>query len=467
MIFKNPFAISPFERAWATAPPGHRLILARQEEYDPWTGLFHAPAHYIPEPAAPARLDLPGREWVYNEFCSFVRGEFSISEKGNAPQLSSQIPGFDSDNNLIRHLLEQYETDLVYGGLTEGLIRAAGDDMGDQIYALLTNASLGDKRNVNCIDKTSFKARIHELNAKKVRLQFILPAFPFKDQNPFRTQVPASSPDLGEVALLARLHSLVLAIYQCHPFGADWIILTDGVAYHKALRVPTGAVTKYHRRLLQYRDALNCYRTISFIDLEELARKLVVDLNGEPLFEPTVTEIGSILQSGFSNEEVSIQMQVLTRGMKWNMNYQDVFRDAEISPTDQWTVITKPEPPLDPKLGTIWKGMHDDATKAAVYYASFNLALRFHEVSKRFSPNAIRATVHAKPGQIVAPSLGRVAPWNGIPVLQKDKNGRISIECIELYKAAQRGPIEKVSIDSVDAWYYQLPEVVANSEQFR
>jgi hypothetical protein len=45
---------------------------------------------------------------------------------------------------------------------------------------------------------------------ERLPIQLVLPAFPFKDQNPFRTSCNASHWGIGEAALIVRLHCIAL-----------------------------------------------------------------------------------------------------------------------------------------------------------------------------------------------------------------------------------------------------------------
>ena len=187
----------------------------------------------------------------------FVHGEFGTAQtRGQCPNKpiwqktasSSELIPFEYQwNNLF---------DLVHGGLVDALIRDAGTRMADRIYALLTNPLLGNKENARYLNKNLFSSILDPLIETQSRIRFIVPSFPFKDQNPLRAELSPNNVDLGEIALLIRLYTLSIAIFQVHPFGADWIIVSDGLLYAPTLYVDEDKAASYMLRLIEYRNFL-------------------------------------------------------------------------------------------------------------------------------------------------------------------------------------------------------------------
>jgi hypothetical protein len=62
---------------------------------------------------------------------------------------------------------------------------------------------------------------VDDCSRERLPIQLVLPAFPFKDQNPFRTSCNASHWDIGEAALIVRLHCIALGLDQLHPYDGE------------------------------------------------------------------------------------------------------------------------------------------------------------------------------------------------------------------------------------------------------
>lgn len=449
-----------FEQAWEETPAGYALIPKRVERFDPVSELLYAPIEYIQSPLDNVIDSQPSSEWITETFMGFVNGEFGTTMEQNLcpprpPEWSFKKTTYD----IAQDYLEQCEKELVYGGFIDAIIRDS-PDMLEKLYAIFTNPLIGNPKNLKFFDKALFIESLTPLIQQQLRLKFVMPSFPFKDQCILRANAPPSHVDLGEIALLIRLHTLALAIYQVHPFGADWILVSDGRAYSDMLRVPIKEVNEYQERLLWYRNHLNLQGTISIIDLKEMTRKLQSKDSGEELFEHTVTSIYNILkkQVESSNSEISNLFRVLVRGMKKNTNLKDII--GGLTWEETWDILnTDSIDAIKPEHKKIWREVDDIVVDVAYKYASHGLAMRYHDIYKRFLPDSIRATIHPKPRQIAVPKLGDVFPWNGVGLLFI-KDGKLEIRTCPLYTILRKDiTVEPYHLaDEKAAFFYKVKD---------
>jgi pyoverdine/dityrosine biosynthesis protein Dit1 len=353
--------------------------------------------------------------------------------------------------------LEQCENESIYGGYIDAITRDKRLGMAEHIFTLLIDPLIGNKENRKYLEKERFVSLISPLIKDQLRLSFVMPSFPFKDQCLFRVNAPPSHVDIGEVALLIRLHTLVLALYQVHPFGADWIVASDGRAYADILRAPMQEVEEYFRNLLVYRNLLNLQGTVSIVDLRDMTRRLVSRKAGENVFEYTVEEIKRVLRSKVTQEgsQENQIFRVLVRGMKKNTNLKDILNGLPWN--DQWFVLCADSKGAIPQfLKEIWQTVDDIVVESALNYAAFNIAIRYHEVYQKVLPTSIRASIHAKPNQIAAPELGDVYPWNGVGVLYY-KNGKSFVETWELSRLNRNFEVTPFRLrNEIAPFYYRI-----------
>jgi hypothetical protein len=430
-----------FESAWSDCPKGYAIFQRRVQRYDRAAGMFYAPAEYAFAPVQPTE-DLPSQDWVSNALSSFVRGEFSDDLSPAKP-----FSGFPSIEDAIatgrepERFLECCEEELVYGKyfqeflfkVDDEVIEGITDEVIKALYFIVADEKLGNKKNRNNVDPLKFQENLMPILAKRHRIQFVMPAFPFKDQNPFRTESPPGAVDLGEIALMIRLHALALAMYQVHPQGSDWILVSDGEVYSGIFGIEQSDARKYRERLREWRDVLNLQGTVSVVDLGELAQRIngiPSDLGNVGIFDSVCTRIREAV-SGLNSEAdpgIIHQLKILKRGMTWNLNLREY--QGRVSDEELWLIAkAAPTESIASQVGRdISTEVQARALEAALSYAAFNLALRYLDAFQNYLPGTMRATIHPKKGQIAVPSLGTCFPWNGIPVV----NGAVRHDNIDV-----------------------------------
>lgn len=327
------------------------------------------------------------------------------------------------------------------------------------IYSALTAPFLGNKANRGFLNEQTFASQIGPSIRDHQRLQFLLPAFPFKDQNLFRTEAQPEHIDLGEIALLIRLHALALAFFQFHPFGADWIVLADGASYAHALGVDVKQAHEYRENLRNWRNALNLQGTVSILDLDEVAKKADGVAN-RGRFDAMLEHIKRALSRlRTPNEAMQQAFAVLMRGMAWNLATRSY--DTRHARREIWQAVTQfgaDGVRYDPLSSEI----RERSEIAALHYGAYNLTLRWLEIADRMFPNAIRATVHPKANQVAVPSLGDVYPWNGVPIVRGSTFAVNEVSVQAWYRARADSPnlVGLCERDGEAPMYYQAVEDV-------
>lgn len=387
--------------------------------FDARAGMSFSRSLYGWEQLPPASLAPITDDFVRQEFIAFVRGEFGTGSRRGAcpPQRVCRLAG-SIPFKALETSRDESET-LVYGGYLDDLIRRTGGSNGDKVLAVLSDDRLGNPANRRNIDKAAFLGLFDTLARTDSRVRFVFLGFPFKDQNIFRTSGSASAPDLAEVLLLIRLHALTLALFQLVPHGVDWIVLSDGVPYHEIFRVDLSDVLTYRNRLQSLRTRLNLTGSVHVLDLQHLV-DCYVDEQGQPYVEAYAKDAATKLyaMTTENDEDVWRAMAVLKRGIKWNMRLRDILLPFEWERS--WEILNTDQPAdlYGAELET-WQRLDELATSAAVRYAAINIGLRTSKLLSTMLPLHVRATAHAKLGQVAIPQLGDVFPWNGIGVADR------------------------------------------------
>ncbi len=288
-------------------------------------------------------------------------------------------------------------------------------EIANSIYDLLCDPKVGSAKNKNNNNREDFVDRIIPTIKEKSRLLFVLPGFPFKDQNRFRVPFNANIPDFSEISFMIRLYNLTQTIYQVHPYGVDIIILTDGELYRNIFGISEEMVSQYLNRLVTYRNALNLQGTFSFISLKELIDRSSNNSTAWSLADHIKKVIMNLFEA--SNSEINKHIDILISGMKWNLENRDSL--SHISDDVCWKILRWKDNEIEEDYREIWHKVHSRAVNAALNYASINLMIRWTNLISTFFPDSIRCTIHPKLGQFALSGSGNAYAWNGIAYSKK------------------------------------------------
>jgi len=407
---------SKLERVWDVRIPGHSIQRRRIQSFDALSGVSFSPVEYWQDPIKYFHVkDAPDESWVENAFLAFVKGEFGgAREKAPPPLLPKVSEQRYADPNVFQQYMLSCERHMLYR-YYRSTDRHTEQNLFENFRALLADAELGNKKNRNFAPFNDLEPKINKWAETESRLLCLLPAFPFKDQSLLRTRnAQPDAFDLGEMALLIRLHLLCLAFYQFHPWGVDWLISADGNFYADMFGIDPADADSYLRKLKGERTKLNLTGTVSIIDLEEIIDHYRSGCEKE-FARDRQTIYDKIIDISRKTEGKSAEaFWVLRRGMRQNLSTR--FFENEVSEECLWKICNWSELDGDEpdRVIELHELVGEKATEIAVAYAAENILIKRHDVLNKVFPGSIRTTIHAKPGQVAVPQIGTCFPWNGV-----------------------------------------------------
>lgn len=405
------------ERYWNRFDGPFSLSRQRVPQYSVYAGMTHFPLKYTMSPFV-LSSEMPSAEWIAESFKKFIKTEFSDDEQLSNPQLPIRWPP-KIDN--ILQLSDHYFDNFLKSSEWSGRINInlpnedSPRDIALSIYDLLCGPKIGSKSNSSNNCKEEFVEKIIPTIKEKSRLLFVLPGFPFKDQNRFRVPFDGGMPDMAEISFMIRLYNLTQTIYQVHPYGVDIVVLSDGELYQKIFGVSEDVVKSYKSRLISYRNRLNLQGAISFLSLKDL-----IDRSSEKMLAWEISHfIREVLQSLVKSRDTDITrfFDILVSGMKWNLESRSSLHTI---PDDVcWKILRLNIDEVQTEYEEVWHEINARAINAAFEYASVNLMLKWTNLIFSFFPDAIRGTIHPKPGQFALAGPGSTYAWNGVAASKK------------------------------------------------
>ncbi len=441
----NNFTYTKIERLWNKVHGPFSITRYREVMYSIDSCLTYSPLRYKFTPFS-ISTEKPTEEWIVENLKLFIRNEFT--GKDNSSNLDDEVeevknPQIDfakvyveddflkkflngSDNFFKRKRPQKPKNETI-------------ESICQNIFELLTNGALCGPENKENNDKEYFINRIKEFIKNKSRLMFIIPAFPFKDQNILRIPYNADEPDLAEVSFLVRLHELSESINQIYPYGSDFIILSDGELYCEIFDIEHSLVEKYHNRLRYYRNLLNFQGSISIISLQDMIENTGDALKN--LIYYIAEQIKNILEIT-QDEEMKNKFSVLVKSMKINMNTKKLLKTVPFPTLKKFILSSEKDIEFDYKKQ--YASFNDKAVDAACKYAATNLMLKFTGLETKFFPDSIRATIHPKNGQFSLTTSSGGYPWNGVAYSEKWPKSVEQIKIVPFYKLCQNDKVRQI-----------------------
>lgn len=402
----NNLGDSKIERCWKSFTGKYGVRAERITQFDPYASMSRQPDKYVLEKFS-INQQLPSDDWIDVSLKSFIYDEFASTDTSTLPEIfCPEIEGIiELSDDYLKNFLTQSEWENLLS--LELPKDNSAFEMAVCIYDILCKPQIGSAKNIKNVDRDKFIAHIIPLLTKHTRLLFVLPGCPFKDQNRFRVPFQASCVDFSEISFLIRLHNMIQALYQVHPYGGQAIILSDGRLYQDIFKIAIDDVEEYQWRLKYFRNRLNIQGDVSIIDLKEMIER--ANENGE--IDRIITHIKSVLSEKHCHEAY---FRSLIQGMKWNLNSKTILKD--LSDKEAWMIVRGSRSNVGENLINIWDDYEQMALEAALEYAATNLMLKWTDLIKNFFPDAIRCTVHPKKDQI---ALAMNYAWNGVAWSEK------------------------------------------------
>lgn len=428
------------ERDWRLSNGCGPFDTIRLETYNATYGCSFRPStlRSIPAEGSDTEIAQPTLAWVEAALEAMVRNEGAGRHEGLYPTAIKETVTVSGD--IVYDLLAHYEEQIAFGERTEAILEDRQlSQPGDKIAAILSEPTIGHKKNRHESTIAEVMRGFNSARASGSPLLFLLPAFPFKDQNPFRSDLPASVPDFGEIAMLIHLHCIAMAINQVFRHDVVWLIVSDGSVYEEMFNAPRGSAYQYLSALRDWRSRLNLGGSIHFIDLQDLVTRhdAAFATNPDRSFSKVNREIAAILRSvasepGVSSSTINTNINELAGGMLWNRNWSKAAQRYGLDILWQVHSASCDTKLLAPEFHKAAHELWSESIDTAIHYAAFNLASRHTRLLSRFLPSAIRATSHVKPGQVGIPRETGVAPWNGLAVYERHSTTNVRVHSVPL-----------------------------------
>lgn len=448
------------ERFWNSFWGAFSIGRTKITQYSQYAGMTHIVGKYELTPFS-LSTDYPEESWIIDNLKSFVRTEFD--EKGIGPNPSFPVgwpAAVEEEIDFSSHNFDNFILQSEWSNRKIQLELPKDDspqEIAKSIYSFLCNPYIGSSKNQANNNESEFIKQLLPTIIEKKRLLFVLPAFPFKDQNRFRVPYDADTPDFSEISFMLRLSNITEIIYQVYPQGSDIVILTDGDLYKDIFGISDQDISKYLSKLIEYRYNMNIQGAVSFISLKEM-----IDRSSDTSLAWHIKDyIKKQLIEIFNNREAELKniFNILVSAMKWNIENRNSLKDYDDETC--WKILRWEKDSIDSQYQKIWQETHERAFDAALEYASVNLMLRWTKLISLFFPDSIRATIHPKKNQF-ALSSGRTYAWNGVAFSKHFPKSIDDIEVKPLLSILEKKPLYKVKFkaSSLPCFYTTMPKRV-------
>ena len=239
-------------------------------------------------------------------------------------------------------------------------------------------------------------------------VRVVIPSFPGRAYNPLTHQ--RVQPDLSEAYAFALLHRLSLHVKTVYEPGVHFVILLDGKAYNPFYGYTVEAEHQYPRDLQAIADALGVRETISIVDLQDL-----VDERAEE-FAAVREDVLPEIEEHWNDEDNAFRDELIET-MRLGTN--TVAIHAALVQLVKWSDRGDVADLIDAMRAAV-----DERARATAFaYMVFLVTIKRMDLIASVFPDAVRGTVHPKPGQysplLVHPTT-TVAPWHGAAVVRRD-----------------------------------------------
>ncbi len=225
-------------------------------------------------------------------------------------------------------------------------------------------------------------------------IELILVLFAFKILNPLKTWAEdGSEVDISEVASILRFYEISQAITHLYPNGAKFKISCDGRKYYDPIGMKEEAGIKYYKNVksiseylevdshVQLFDEVNFYPN-DYKNIEESNLKKVLDVfkKGQDIdFISFVTKLKCSLALIIPIDK-SISLETLALAFSTGVSDEDLFG-------------------FNPEAYDLRMWVKEESTIRTLKYIACYNTVKELNIIENISPNALRATVHPKPGQ--------------------------------------------------------------------
>lgn len=257
-----------------------------------------------------------------------------------------------------------------------------------------------------------FLARIDRAVEREQPVRVVIPSFPARPCNPL-THLRVQ-PDLGEAASFVRLHGISEHVREVHPPGVQFVISLDGRAYAPFYGYTPEGFLPYAAELRRTAETLGVGADVTLVDLQDL-----VDMRRDE-FEALRPGVVAELERRWQQPDYPFRDE-LVRSMRLGTNTGAAHAAVALA-------LKYPHPDDDDAetLRALRAAVEESARRTAFDYMVFLVTIRRMHLLRDAFPDALRGTVHPKPGQYSPYLVGEttvIVPWHGVAVLRPD--GRV------------------------------------------
>ncbi len=278
------------------------------------------------------------------------------------------------------------------------------------------------------LPRIQLRNRIATLMHSHRPIDLVLPVFSRKPLSPVKNHGPW--PDLAELASLAQLAGAAQVASALSPHGCRIVLLADGHKYRRACQTPAAQVEGYQQALQSWISALGVQDQLVLHDYEAgLSERVLGVLPGtrEATYRTRAAELGATYRDALDLDDLTDTLRRLAQGdtgatalgaalgsLLTSVCYSAlaVQGDPDRRQNAYLHHLLHLHAPLDVAAAR-WQGpeaphevlwllesLRQEAWDAAVRYVAISDTDRRLQVLRRHWPQAIKLTIHAKPGEL-------------------------------------------------------------------
>lgn len=256
-------------------------------------------------------------------------------------------------------------------------------------------------------------------------VELVLPLFSRKPFSPVKNR--GRAPDTAEIHSLARCAALAHTLNALSPTGAVFRVLADGRKYNRACRTPDDLVLDYQDSLRVWVRELGAAGVLEICDYEDWVRsgitsshwdqrasryaEWVVDLERDytPFFDETdpVPSLDAMTAASDVGSQLAFTFWSIATSTCYSRFHEDISAgpDQVMDAYSHYvTSLRRPLSEVAPRADIGFEADHGElrreAFSAACRYVAISLADRDLDVLRTVTPDAVKLTIHGKPGEL-------------------------------------------------------------------
>lgn len=294
--------------------------------------------------------------------------------------------------------------------------------------------------------KEAFRPTVEQHVRDGTPVRFVLPAFPYKFANPVK--VERKSPDMAEVLCLSQLYQFCYLVSCVHPPGAVLTIIADGQLYNQMFALTMHEAVTYREQVADMIKRLGYDDMVEIVDMQDVVE---AERAG---FDFTYAKLRPVFTEWWRRNQDDDRRASVIRSSGPNMRTCDQVTDDLVNLVTLDILHDVDDAELLDNVRKVRRRVADRAETAAFEYALVRFVMSEFDMVGSQYPDAIRATVHPKPGQWgihLVNDKTQVFPWQGVAYRKQDGGWRVKYRAEVLREQAT--PVHLG--DDLYPFYYQ------------